>query len=78
GINIIIKVMQLIVILVIILVVTLSIYIIPYWNFEFITDRHFDTVGYITGVLMVLPILILSMNHSPVMSGLVIFYRDYV
>ncbi|ADA78398.1 amino acid permease [Francisella tularensis] len=78
GINIILKFMQLIVILLIILVVTLSIYIIPYWNFEFITDSHFDTVGYITGVLMVLPILILSMNHSPVISNLVIFYRDYV
>ncbi|MDE4986354.1 serine permease, partial [Francisella tularensis subsp. holarctica] len=50
GINIILKFMQLIGILLIILVVTLSIDIIPYWNFEFITVSHFDTVGYITGV----------------------------
>ncbi|MDE4957396.1 serine permease, partial [Francisella tularensis subsp. holarctica] len=50
GINIILKFMQLIVILLIILEVTLSIYIIPYRNFEFITDSHFDTVGAITGV----------------------------
>ncbi|WP_432773571.1 amino acid permease [Francisella salimarina] len=78
GINLILKFMQLIVIFLIILVITLSLYIIPYWNFEFITDSHFDTIGYITGVLMVLPILILSMNHSPVISSLVIFYRDYV
>lgn len=76
GIRIILKFMQLIVILLIILVLTLSIYIIPYWNGDFVTQRHFELASYIKGVLMVLPILVLSMNHSPVVSSLVVFYRD--
>lgn len=78
GINLILKFMQVIVIFLILLVLVLCVYIIPDWNYKFITESHFDIVSYVTGVLMVLPILVLSMNHSPVISSLVIFYRDYV
>ncbi|AIT10184.1 serine permease [Candidatus Francisella endociliophora] len=78
GMNIILKFMQLIVIFLILLVLILTIYIIPDWNYKFVTDSHFEFTSYIIGVLMVLPILVLSMNHSPVISSLVIFYRDYV
>ncbi|AJC48772.1 serine permease [Allofrancisella guangzhouensis] len=78
GINIILKFMQFIVLFLIILVVALSVYIIPYWNGKFITESSFNLVSYIKGVLMVLPILILSMNHSPVISSLVIFYRENI
>ncbi|WP_442902170.1 amino acid permease [Francisella sp. 19S2-10] len=78
GINIILKFMQLIVVFLIILVITLSIYIIPYWNYSFVTDSHFNLTQYIVGILMVLPILVLSMNHSPVISSLVVFYKSYV
>ncbi|MGQ4005505.1 aromatic amino acid transport family protein [Francisellaceae bacterium CB300] len=78
GIRLILRFMQFIVVLLIILVLTLIVYIIPYWNGEFITHRHFEIVSYIKGVLMVLPILVLSMNHSPVISSLVIFYRDNI
>ncbi|ASG68479.1 serine transporter [Francisella halioticida] len=78
GINIILKFMQLIVIFLIVMVVILSIYIIPFWNYSFITDSHFNFSQYIVGILMVLPILILSMNHSPVISSLVVFYKNYV
>ncbi|API86438.1 amino acid permease [Francisella uliginis] len=78
GINIILKFMQFIVVFLITLVVILSIYIIPYWNYSFITDSHFELTQYIIGILMVLPILILSMNHSPVVSSLVVFYKKYV
>lgn len=76
GINIILKFMQFIVISLIIMVIALSIYVVPYWNGEFITKSHFEIVSYIKGVLMVLPILILSMNHSPVVSSLVVFYKE--
>jgi len=76
GIRLILRFMQFIVIMLIILVLTLTIYIIPYWNGDFISHRHFVLSNYIKGVLMVLPILVLSMNHSPVISSLVIFYRD--
>ncbi|WP_150468099.1 amino acid permease [Francisella sp. SYW-9] len=78
GINLILKFMQLIVVFLIILVIILSIYIIPYWNYSFITDSHFELSQYIIGILMVLPILVLSMNHSPVISSLVVFYKNYV
>ncbi|QIW09807.1 aromatic amino acid transport family protein [Francisella sp. LA112445] len=78
GINLILKFMQLIVIFLIALVIILSLYIIPYWNYSFITDSHFELTQYIIGILMVLPILILSMNHSPVISSLVVFYKNYV
>ncbi|MED7787981.1 aromatic amino acid transport family protein [Francisella sp. 19X1-34] len=78
GINLILKFMQLIVVFLIVLVIILSIYIIPYWNYSFITDSHFELTQYIIGILMVLPILILSMNHSPVISSLVVFYKNYV
>ncbi|GAB4222045.1 MAG: serine transporter [Francisella sp.] len=77
GINIILKFMQAIVIALIILLMTLSLYIVPYWNFEFIKNSNFDLISYIKGVLMLLPILILAMNHSPVISSLVVFYRNY-
>jgi amino acid permease len=76
GINIILRFMQFIVISLIIMVVALSIYIIPFWNGQFVSSAHFDIYTYIKGVLMVLPILILSMNHSPVISSLVVFYRE--
>lgn len=75
GINIILKFMQFIVVSLIIMVVVLSVYVIPYWNGEFISKSHFEIMNYIKGVLMVLPILILSMNHSPVVSSLVVFYK---
>lgn len=78
GINIILKFMQFIVVFLIVLVLVLAIYIIPDWNYKFVTESQFDITSYIVGVLMVLPILVLSMNHSPVISSLVIFYRDYV
>lgn len=78
GINIILRFMQAIVVFLIILVLILTIYIIPNWNYKFVTESHFDIISYITGVLMVLPILVLSMNHSPVVSSLVVFYRNYV
>ena len=78
GINIILKFMQFIVVFLITLVVILSIYIIPYWNHSFITDSNFELTQCIIGILMVLPILILSMNHSPVISSLVVFYKNYV
>ncbi|QIV95812.1 amino acid permease [Allofrancisella inopinata] len=78
GINIILRFMQFTVLFLIILVITLSIYIIPYWNGKFITESSFSFISYIKGLLMVLPILVLSMNHSPVISSLVIFYRENI
>ena len=78
GIRLILRFMQFIVVLLILLVLTLIIYIIPYWSGDFISQRHFELTSYIKGVLMVLPILVLSMNHSPVISSLVIFYRDNI
>ncbi len=77
GIDIILKFMQFIVVFLVTLVLILSIYIIPNWNYKFVTSSHFGFISYFTGILMVLPILILSMNHSPVISSLVIFYKNY-
>ncbi|MFC4893000.1 amino acid permease [Pseudofrancisella aestuarii] len=78
GIKIILRVMQLIVIVLILLVIFLSIYMIPYWNISYLDFGDFDFRSYLRGILMVLPILVLALNHSPVISSLVIFYRDRV
>ena len=75
GINVILKFMQVVVAILILLVVVLSIYIIQFWNGIYVLESVFNLKDYIIGVLMVLPILILSMNFSPVVSSLVVFYK---
>lgn len=79
GESIILKVMEALVLPLIIMVAITAFVIMPYWNTSFILSGDaWSFMLFLKGVLMLLPILVLAMNHSPVISSLVMFYKKHL